>query len=213
MRTFAIAFPRGTMFGPEGPSVRLRSGREAEGSLIRENRARSIRERVGISDRTWRRHVAEFVEQYVAHRCANGDICLFTHAMPAACPSCHEELTFDRVPEAHRRPRSDRDREGRFASGQKVSALPVRSRPVPGRKLSALPAETWPPPSTDEPHRESLFRGVEVGRAAAAVVHNDGDGAPTDPAAWPCPACGAMSGSGHGMRCMTGVRERFLGGR
>ena len=51
-----------------------------------------------IAFRTFQGYVTEWEHDYLAHRCKRGTVCLFTRRMPAACPACGSEITYDHLP-------------------------------------------------------------------------------------------------------------------
>jgi hypothetical protein len=115
-RAFSIASALGSIRGEAGHDRPLRSGKEASGTLITPRRLPAILGVIGINRRQWRYHVADWEARYVAHRCAPGSVFLFVTPNPATCPMCHQEIEYDHMPPAIKRPLSG------FASG---------SNPVP----------------------------------------------------------------------------------
>ena len=93
-RAFAIASARGRLIGANGAD-RIRSGRDVHGSVVGPKKLPEVLEALAESDRTWRRHILEWEAQYLAHRCSRGRVCLFTKALPAACPACGAEIVYD----------------------------------------------------------------------------------------------------------------------
>jgi hypothetical protein len=135
-RGFAIAAGLGQFLDADGGAAARRRARDWYGSLISPRRLPVVLEAIGVSDRTWRRYTALWESLYLAHRCGQLQVCLFTRPLPDRCPACQVELERDHVPA--RRPETDRDGKGRFTSngGPLRSGVADRSGPIRGRKRS-----------------------------------------------------------------------------
>lgn len=97
-RAFAIAVATGRWLDGKGSFDRLRSVKDAAGSLITPERLPQVLEATMIAFRTFQGYVTEWEHDYLAHRCKRGTVCLFTRRMPAACPACGSEITYDHLP-------------------------------------------------------------------------------------------------------------------
>jgi hypothetical protein len=204
LRAFAITASLGQLVDVNGNTDRLANGRQAAGAVVRRDRLPAILAAIGTSDRTFRRHVQEWVERFQAHRCSPRMLTLFTQPEPARCPGCQVEIVYDHVPRRARRQPGARDAaSGRILSarladgpGRKLSEAPDGIRPVLGRNPSAAVAEARPLLSTAAPHRSAGLLGEAVG-------------------AEPCPECGARSSAvgywGHGVSCPRFYSEAVCG--
>ena len=149
-RAFAIGSALGSLLDGSGSSGRLRSGREAAGSLVKARRLPAVLQAIGISDRQWRRYVADWADRLVAHRCARGVVFLFAKPAFEDCPACHQWLEIHQPPPSwhlnrgagfsstdaqrpHERSRYDR------TSGARTATAAAQERPRFERK-SATPS-------------------------------------------------------------------------
>ena len=165
-RAFAIAVSLGRLVDANGGSDRLRNGKQAYGSRIRPDRLPVVLEAVGITDRTWRRHVEDWVERYVAHKCARGTVTLFTKPFPDTCPGCGAEIEWDHERASMLRKPLPRGPKGRFATkGERTVTVRASDGDGPprGRERSEAMAENGPPVSTDAAHLVPGINGMEVG--------------------------------------------------
>jgi hypothetical protein len=117
-RAFAIASALGSYRDESGSSDRLRSGRQAAGSLVSSRRLPIVLAALGVSDRQWRRYVQQWIKLYAAHRCMPGSGSVFLFARPelTECPSCHVEIEIRNVPEYQKQKKKPRDPRGRYAA-------------------------------------------------------------------------------------------------
>lgn len=150
-KCFAVASALGTFLDFDGSSRRLRSGRDAAGTLITSRRREVVLEVLDVSPRRWRELVADWESRYLAHRCERGLVFLFARPLYESCPACHAELLTEKIP------RPARLNRGRgFAESDVISAAHMtRSPPLNGTSTAAPAA--LPPPflATDAPQEET----------------------------------------------------------
>jgi hypothetical protein len=167
-RAFAIASALGSFRDASGSSDKLRSGRQARGSVITRKRLSAVRAAIGISDRQWRRYKKEWVQLYVAHECQPGTLTLFTQpVVQDPCPGCGQAMEFDHVPEHHRRARAaHRMPNGRFAATE-----PAAVRPDDGRNAATSVDGMRPDIEPDRyARRDRSLLGLEVGMPPRSPV-------------------------------------------
>jgi len=134
-RAFAIAVAEGRWLDGNGSFDRLRSGKDAAGSLITPERLPSVLEATMITLRTFQGYVNEWEYDYLAHRCKRGTVCLFTRRMPDACPACRDEITYDHLPHGLEARHHSTTKRGDTA----VQARHHSSSELPKRGVTALP--------------------------------------------------------------------------
>src|SRR3954447_4429678 len=130
-RAFAIASALGSFRDGAGSSEKLRSGKQARGSVVTRKRLPAILEAIGISDRQWRRYKSEGGALYVAYDCVpKSMVCLFTQpVLVHSCPGCGRSIEVDHAPEHHRRARgARRDAVGRFTATESAVLRPGTGR-------------------------------------------------------------------------------------
>jgi len=172
-RSFIVAAALGSFLHGNGSSERLRSGRDAAGSLITPRKLPAVLEALKITERHWRRLTADWEDRYIAHPCGQGKVFLFSRRLLMECPACHAEIPVTKsAPSPKTRRGSTRDRNGRWRSAETD-----RGGPPNGRKRSAEVDGTGPLSGTDTPHRatRSLPRG-EVGIGGEVVLQSSSEG-------------------------------------
>jgi hypothetical protein len=97
-RAFMVASALGWFKDAEGSPDRIRSGREAAGSLVTPRRLPVILHALQLGQRQWQRYVTDWCGRYVAHRCTPGSVFLFTHSLYLNCPACKAEILADHAP-------------------------------------------------------------------------------------------------------------------
>jgi hypothetical protein len=97
-RAFAIASALGSIRDRSGSSNNLRAGKDAAGVLVTSKRLPAILTAIGINRRQWQKHVVDWEQRYVAHRCGRGTVCLFTRPTLLDCPVCNERIEIDHMP-------------------------------------------------------------------------------------------------------------------
>lgn len=98
--SFIVAAALGSFLHGNGSSERLRSGRDAAGSLITPRKLLAVLEALKITERHWRRLTADWEDRYIAHRCGPGKVFLFTQPLLSECPACHAEIPVTKTPVA-----------------------------------------------------------------------------------------------------------------
>jgi hypothetical protein len=171
-RSFLIASAIGSFRDRDGRSDRLRSGRDAAGSLVTPKRLEQVLEALGITDRHWRRLTADWERRYIAHRCGLGRVFLFTKPLLSPCPACGTDI-FVTAPSPS--PRTSRG-SAREPNGRWRSASADRGGPRTGRNRSAQMDGTGPSSRTDAPHQpDGSLLGDEVGLGVGVAVQGSSD--------------------------------------
>jgi hypothetical protein len=165
---FAVASSLGSFLDFEGSSRRLKSGKDASGTLITKRRRAVILHVLKLSSRRWRELVADWEARHCAHRCEPGTVFLFARPLYDDCPACHTET--DRVAEVP--PQTRLNRGPGFGENDAISAAEVtQSPPFVGRSTAAPPALAPPLLSTSAPHRKNRsLRGEEIGEEGSGLV-------------------------------------------
>jgi hypothetical protein len=157
-KAFVIAGAVGRLIKENGSTDRLRNGREAAASVIVKNRLPAALEAIGINRRQWNSYVTDWEDRYIAHRCADGAVCLFTRPLLPACPACKAEIAVNHVAPS---PRTNRRRAARTGS------ITASGRAVMLPETGSITARGWAVPApllrTDEPHQKTGLLGIEVG--------------------------------------------------
>ena len=104
-RTFWLASILGNYLKWDGSRRRLQSAEDAAGTLISRRAAKRIRKVLAITPRRWQQLTVEWERSGIAHRCAVGELFLFTRVFLSECPACNGDVLLD---EATRNPRSSR---------------------------------------------------------------------------------------------------------
>jgi hypothetical protein len=94
-RSFLIASALGPWLDLDGSNKKLRSGKEAGGTLIRKRERRVILHALGIGEGRWLQLVRDWEKRYVAQRCSPGVVFLFAKWLEDECPACHTEVLHD----------------------------------------------------------------------------------------------------------------------
>ena len=135
-RAFWVASIFGRFLRRDGSSERLKSAKEAGGSLVTRRRRAVILQVLGISESRWRALVVDWERRHVAHRCHPGQVFLFAEPLPEECPACHVELLVD-----HAAPPARRNR-GRGFEG---TACTTSGQPPLVQAVGATSASGGPP--------------------------------------------------------------------
>jgi hypothetical protein len=118
-RSFMIASALGQFLRLDGSSKRLRSGKDAGGTLITKRHRKFVLQSLEIDESRWRKLVKDWEKRYVAHRCSRGVVFLFAKWLEDECPACHAEILHDSLPPGPHRARGDGFADGHphYASG------------------------------------------------------------------------------------------------
>jgi hypothetical protein len=161
-RAFAIAAALGAILDKNGTTRALGNGKQASGSLVRRDRLPAILLALGIqgqplSTRQWRRYVAAWEHEFVAHRCGPGLVFLFRLPFLSECPACKAWISIDHIAKSSHLSR------GAGFRGRSGTVMEDAERPQSGAGTSAEVAQERPRLSTPDPHRVEGLRGVAVG--------------------------------------------------
>jgi hypothetical protein len=155
-QAFWIASTLGRFLRFDGGSERLKSAKEAAGTLVRPKQRAVILKVLGIGLRRWEQHVREWERRNVAHACSRGDVFLFAHALLDVCPACHRYVEVVEMP-----PPPKRRRGPGFA--RNLSPRSAETFRLTRTNLSPSSVQTFRLSGTDAPHQNAGLLRAEVG--------------------------------------------------
>jgi len=143
----------------EGSSNRLRSAKDAAGTLVTAKRRSLILRELGIGLRRWEQYTEDWERRYVAHRCSRGTVFLFAIPLLEECPACHTGMSVEHPAPASSQPGGP-GRTRRDSSGQGEGILRIgRKDPSGGvERILRIPG-TEPTHSTDRVLPRDRSRG------------------------------------------------------